>query len=344
MNNLKCLLKFAFLFLFLFQNNLNAATITANANGFWYNNIWSDIAGPQPGDNIIIPAGVKVTLNTLIDLSTPGNNVATTITVNGELIFTDEAISCVSNCEVGLKLDAPSVITVNNIMIINYIVKPIESPLGEPAAQNIYIGGDLILFSLPFGPGQLSSSGALLPVELIGFKGEVLSRSNELKWLTATEKNTSHFVVERSINGLDDYKVLGRVTARGFTTDVQTYLFEDTDINRMSYYRLNIIDFDGFSRYSDVIALERSKGVFEVEVFPNPVIKDVNVKVNLEKAGPVEIKIFDPSGKLVQRNIFDLEEGNNNVVFDMNGLNHQLYFINISYGNTTVSRKVMTTK
>ena len=338
MNNLKSLLKFAFLFLFLFQNNLNAATITATSNGYWYNNIWSNVAGPQPGDDIIIPTGIKVYLNTVIDLTTPGNNVATNITIDGELLFFDAAIFCLNNCEVALLLDSPSIITVNTSIGIN------ETPLGGFAAQNIYIGGNQILFSFPFGPGEISASGAILPVELVGFNGEVLTRSNELKWVTGTEENTSHFVVERSFNGLDNFKELGRVDAKGFTTDLQTYLFEDTDLEKMSYYRLRIVDFDGFTMYSDVIALERSKGAFEVDVFPNPVIKDVNVKVNLDKAGPVEIKIFDPSGKLVQRNMFDLEEGNNNVVFDMNGLNHQMYFINISYGNNTVSKKVMTTK
>ena len=339
MNNLKSLLKFAFLFLFLSLNNLNAATITATSTGYWYNNIWSDAAGPQPGDDIIIPAGVKVYLNTIVDLTTPGNNVATNISIDGELLFFDAAIYCISGCEVALLLDEPSVITVNHSIGIN------ETPLGGTAAQNIYIGGNQILFSFPFGPGEISSSGALLPVELIGFNGEVLSRVNQLKWATATEENTSHFVIEKSSNGLEGYKEIGRVTAKGFTNEVQSYWFEDAaELEAMSYYRLKIVDFDGFTMVSNVVALERSKEVVEVEVFPNPVIDEVNVRVNLDKASPVEINIFDQSGKLIQRSIFNLEKGNNSVAFDLNGLKNQMYFVNISYGNTVVSKKIMTAK
>ncbi len=346
MKNLKCLLKFVILFVIFSQNSLNAATITATTDGQWNSNIWSNVTGPQAGDDIIIPAGIKVYLNTLIDLSTSGNNVTTTITIDGELNFLDVASFCNSNCKVGLKLDDASIIFVNSDPGIKmaYSAGSNESPLAGNTEQVILFGSSPVLFSFPFGAGEITSSGALLPVELLEFKGEILSRSNELKWMTAIEENTSHFIVEKSFNGFDDYREIGKIEAAGFDDNINAYTFEDRNIEEMAYYRLKIVDFDGLLMFSKVIAIERSIDIFEVEVYPNPVIDDVNVSVNLDEAGPVEIKVFDSSGKLIQDDVYELNRGNNKIIFEMKGLKHQLYFINISYGNTVVSKKIMTAK
>ena len=69
-----------------------------------------------------------------------------------------------------------------------------------------------------------------------------------------------------------------------------------------------------------------------------------NVSVNLDKAGPVEINVFDPSGKLIQKHFYNMDNGNNNVSFELNGAKHQMFFITITKGNQLISKKIMTGK
>ncbi len=334
MKNLKRLLKFAFFFLFLIQNNLNAATCTALSDGYWNQTIWSCPGGPQAGDDIVIPAGIEVIIIGVVDLTTTGGTTPTNIDVLGKLTILDSSFGCFSNCVSGLDLDDNSKITINSVNGID------EKDRGGNAVPTITIGGNIVTPALPFGPGCINAAG-FLPVDLIAFEGEQVDQSNTLYWSTASEENTDYFSVQRSTDGID-FKEIGTVRALGFTSEIQTYNFEDRAPEALSYYRLEIIDFDGLVTYSNVIVLQRNSDLVEVEVYPNPVIDDVNVKVNLEKDGPVEIKIFDAAGKVIQYDIYDLNQGLNKVIFDMKGLKHQLYIINISFGETTISKKIMT--
>jgi hypothetical protein len=82
----------------------------------------------------------------------------------------------------------------------------------------------------------------------------VLNKSKiDLRWMTASEKNVSHFELERSFDGIN-YTAAGIVFAYGNTNENKTYTFpENVNMNKVViYYRLRSIDGEGKSQLSEI--------------------------------------------------------------------------------------------
>ena len=109
---------------------------------------------------------------------------------------------------------------------------------------------------------------AVLPVELVGFDARSERYVVRTNWTTATESDNSHFVVERSEDGVEFMKI-GTVEGAGSTQQVHHYEFLDTDpLIGVSYYRLLQVDMDGSQMSSDVVPVLYLKAP-NVAVVPN---------------------------------------------------------------------------
>ncbi len=94
----------------------------------------------------------------------------------------------------------------------------------------------------------------VLPIELLNFEGEC----SMLKWSTATENNNDYFIVESSLNG-GDWTEVDRVDGAGTTLTPQTYTLNLNPTNRLKYYRLTQVDFDGQSEVFKIISVSCNK-------------------------------------------------------------------------------------
>jgi hypothetical protein len=98
----------------------------------------------------------------------------------------------------------------------------------------------------------------------------------ELKWATGKEWENSHFEVERSINNVKEWSIVGQVDGVGFSDEPVEYEFQDREIPLVggnAYYRLKQVDFNGQYAYSEVVSaripsIEVTSGVWRA--FPNP--------------------------------------------------------------------------
>jgi len=95
-----------------------------------------------------------------------------------------------------------------------------------------------------------------LPVELLYFNGEEHPKYNVLEWSTASELNASHYIINRSLDGVNWLQV-GNVDASGNSTSTLKYSYVDffTDYT-INYYRLDQFDYDGKSKKYDIIVLD----------------------------------------------------------------------------------------
>jgi hypothetical protein len=124
--------------------------------------------------------------------------------------------------------------------------------------------------------GGLITTITPLPVELTAFGGKWESGAAELSWATASEKNSSYFVVERSTGYEAAFQAVGQVAAAGSSTSVHTYQLRDAKAGTLGvatlYYRLRQVDADGKQAYSPVVALAVGKLTVAaaMEVYPNP--------------------------------------------------------------------------
>ena len=159
--------------------------------------------------------------------------------------------------------------------------------------------------------GNLSASP--LPVELTSFQANCTSDSKvELTWTTASEHNSSHYVVEKTTNG-QEWVQLATVQAAGNSTSTLNYSIIDPERNsQTAYYRLTQIDVDGASKTYDPVSIncEELISMNEVVTYPNPSNSDFYVQVkSANYEGEGTIKIIDVQGSIVRTIPISIEKG-----------------------------------
>ena len=181
-----------------------------------------------------------------------------------------------------------------------------------------------------------------LPVDLVEFKGDVGKGMNQLSWTTANESNTEWFVIERAESAMGQWQELDRKMARGYSTQAVDYLFIDDQPFPSTYYRLQIIDFDGSIEYSPIISLIQQYFAFSIEkLFPNPVIDQIHLAVESPKDRSAVIHFTDVKGRLVKEEQVGIQKGNNQFTFDISELPTGIYSLQlISEYQQLISRVV----
>jgi len=119
--------------------------------------------------------------------------------------------------------------------------------------------------------GYASAVGdiGVLPIELVSIEGTARSEGNLIEWATASERNSSHFIVERGTNA-SDFTPVGSVDAGGNSTGLRTYEFLDRNAPvELTYYRLRMVDRDMTEEFSPVVAVRRSGR--QAFIYPVPV-------------------------------------------------------------------------
>jgi GEVED domain/Secretion system C-terminal sorting domain len=121
---------------------------------------------------------------------------------------------------------------------------------------------------------------ATIPVDLMAFSGQNTEGGNLLNWQTATEVQSSHFDVERSLNG-QDFDKIATVQALG---KANTYALNDKNVTQNThYYRLKMVDNDGAFQYSKTIALNSGKPNNKaLSIYPNPVTQLLTIETTEE--------------------------------------------------------------
>ncbi|MBK6830507.1 MAG: hypothetical protein IPG92_07090 [Flavobacteriales bacterium] len=140
----------------------------------------------------------------------------------------------------------------------------------------------------------------LLPVELTAFDGQPRDKDVLLNWTTGSELNSSHFNVERSIDGIS-FTPIGMVAAQGNTGTVSHYGFVDPQpAIGVNYYRLEQVDTDGNTKISEVEAVVFRRLVSTGAPYPNPTMDRINLDMVVGADRDVLITTMDASGRTVR--------------------------------------------
>jgi hypothetical protein len=112
----------------------------------------------------------------------------------------------------------------------------------------------------------------VLPIELISFDATLNKSQNSvtLNWQTASEINSSHFMIEKSMDGTI-FKEEAKVPAKGNSHSLTQYSFVDGySLTDITYYRLKQYDLDGSFSYSSIRSINLNTPIPDVKIFPNP--------------------------------------------------------------------------
>lgn len=182
------------------------------------------------------------------------------------------------------------------------------------------------------GGFTISAVGSALPISLLSFKGEHAGNDNVLTWSTATEINNQGFEVQYSFNG-KDFRKLGFVNSQeksGNSSSVLNYKYVDNQgIGGTVYYRLMQVDKDGKYNYSNIVLIKGDKinALSLNAVYPNPAKDNLNLIVSSPASSNIHLVISDLAGKVVQRRVFSVINGGNNLNLNVNLLSAGTYFI-----------------
>lgn len=202
----------------------------------------------------------------------------------------------------------------------------ITSGTGCGTAGTPAVVSDFGFFS--FGATSLSA----LPVELIEFNVEWIGGNDVmLNWVTASEINNSHFIIERKTK-THDFKEIGRVDGQGNSTDINTYQFLDEDAEiGYNFYRLKQVDFDNSFAYSPIRKVRIEEMMSKPVLYPNPAHDIVHISINENGFADESstIKLFDSRGRLIREYQPDLNSAN--YQFNINDLSRGVY--TVTYGH-----------
>jgi hypothetical protein len=186
----------------------------------------------------------------------------------------------------------------------------------------------------------------ILPVSLIEFKGNLSSGSVKLSWTTANEVNMSHYIVERSVNGLT-YTQAGQLKALGNATTT-TYTLTDNVANLTNatvYYRLKQVDQNGGSKLSNVLTFKlNSRAITSLGVHPNPARSFFIIKVNTLRDGNASIRVMDLVGRIVMQQNNKLAAGTNAVTFNDINLASGTYNVQVTINGEVMNQKLVIAK
>lgn len=136
-----------------------------------------------------------------------------------------------------------------------------------------------------------------LPVELSYFDCDPQEGVNKIIWETATEQNSSHFIVERSEDGLN-WIGIAQVSGAINSTVKNHYVVYDYDYKKIiNYYRLIQYDFDGKYETYDPISIDNS----ESSIFILKMINLFGQEIDQFYKGTVIIIYSDGSSKKIIR-------------------------------------------
>lgn len=139
-----------------------------------------------------------------------------------------------------------------------------------------------------------------LPVSLTQFNVQKRPASVLLQWTTASETNSSHFVVQKSTDG-KNFTALATVMAAGNSSQLQTYSAEDWHPdNGTNFYRIVSVDINQQKQFSGKQHVSfKAAAVTAGEIYANPVMNEMILPLASGKKEWVSVNIFSRSGKRV---------------------------------------------
>jgi hypothetical protein len=160
-----------------------------------------------------------------------------------------------------------------------------------------------------------SYNEAVLPVSYQSFTAVEKNGTVLLNWITATEVNNNHFIVERSFDGIR-FEAIATVNKNA----AGKYAQNDVAINGKTviYYRLKQVDNNGTYTYSQMVTVKLATAGTGFQVSPNPFVERLSIQFNAAQKATAVIRLVSLNGAQVLAKNQLLVKGNNTI--EINGL------------------------
>lgn len=182
-----------------------------------------------------------------------------------------------------------------------------------------------------------------LPVELLTLTATPLSKTTKIEWLTASEKNSSHFEIERS----SDAKVfdkIGIIRANGNTYSKQDYEFlDEKPFQGINYYRLKMVDLDATYEYSKIVSVWMDKkGKDKIfTIAPNPARGNVNFNIFNGEESEAILDVRDIAGREIYHKKLNKADNIQKIDWNTEGVSKGVYFVTLTADGERITKKLI---
>ncbi|HMT30310.1 MAG TPA: T9SS type A sorting domain-containing protein, partial [Bacteroidia bacterium] len=196
-----------------------------------------------------------------------------------------------------------------------------------------------------FAQFAIAQSLTPLPVELLYLVAVPGKNSINLKWATASETMNKGFEIHRSENP-PSFKNIGWQIGHGTTSSLQEYFFQDFDVekNKPYYYRLNQVDDNGQTKFSEIVMATLTGKGHSLVAMPNPYVSSTNLSLTLTEDADVYIEIVSALGEVVSTPVSNrLSEGSYVYEFSAarNGWSKGVYMVKVKINEETSFVRLM---
>lgn len=177
-----------------------------------------------------------------------------------------------------------------------------------------------------------------VPVSLSDFTAQRTGKVNLINWSTGQEWNTSHFSVERSVDG-KNYSALAKINATGNSSVTRHYSYTDpSPVKGINYYRLRIIDIDNNAKLSATRSV-RNSGLADVAIYPNPVRDKLGIAINSDKAASGQLSITSAAGMMVYTRTVKVPKGSSRIEVPVEGIAAGSYVMKIQLDDDVIVKQ-----
>ena len=179
-----------------------------------------------------------------------------------------------------------------------------NSSLTTSAALKVCLGSSVTEAGQQYGAAMVLrgcvSCQVALPVELTAASARQQGQTVAVNWVTASERNSAYFVVEKATNEFQFTGASERITARGNSQDRTPYNWTDSRaVPGWNYYRLRQVDLDGTTVYSRPMSVAFRPERTTVIVTPNPADGNFRVRIMNPDEREVRVRVTTLAGRAV---------------------------------------------
>ncbi len=185
-------------------------------------------------------------------------------------------------------------------------------------------------------------TNGVLATTLLKFNAQLQNNNTTLNWQTASEVNTAYFNIQRSNDGVN-FNTISKVTAAGNSASTKNYTY--TDINATAlhadklYYRLQEVDKDSKSNYSNIQVIDFKKNNALFTISPNPANDFINI-VASDNVANAQVSITDMNGRTLYTGKQNFT-ANQHIKIPASQFSKQVLIVTINTGNGKQEFKVV---
>jgi hypothetical protein len=174
-------------------------------------------------------------------------------------------------------------------------------------------------------------NATVLPIRLKYFTSWKRPDANRLTWMTTKENNFSHFEIEKSSDGVN---FIGIARIQGKGGDKETaYMFDDTEVKTIQYYRLKNVDAGGNFTYSSILRVNRGDLTNTKVLFANRITTSLSLRIIDMDANNLSIRIVDNAGRAIRSQNVKINPGENSLNINTGSIPSGFYYLILSADN-----------